>query len=73
MDDFIRLPYRIYAGCRQYVPDLEGEVRKLFNQQKNPVYEFALVQPFVAYRDGECVGRIGSRPLSVPSTRRGRR
>jgi len=58
MDDFIRLPYRIYENCPQYVPDLEGEIRKLFNQEKNPAYEFSQIQPFVAYRDGACVGRI---------------
>ena len=58
MDDFIRLPYRIYENCAQYVPDLEGEIRNLFNQKKNPAYEFSQIQPFVAYQDGDCVGRI---------------
>ena len=57
MDDFIRLPYYIYENCAQYVPDLEREIRNLFNQ-KNPACEFAQIQPFVAYRDGVCVGRI---------------
>ena len=57
MDDFIRLPYYIYENCAQYVPDLEREIRNLFNQ-KNPAREFAQIQPFVAYRDGVCVGRI---------------
>ena len=57
MDDFIRLPYYIYENCAQYVPDLEGEIRNLFNQ-KNPAHEFSQIQPFVAYRDGVCVGRI---------------
>jgi ribosomal protein S18 acetylase RimI-like enzyme len=58
MDDFIRLPYSIYQGCAQYVPDLEGEIRNLFNQKKNPASGFSQIQPFVAYRDGVCVGRI---------------
>lgn len=57
MDDFIRLPYYIYENCAQYVPDLEREIRNLFNQ-KNPACEFSQIQPFVAYRDGVCVGRI---------------
>ena len=57
MDDFIRLPYYIYENCAQYVPDLEREIRNLFNQ-KNPAREFAQIQPFVAYRDGVYVGRI---------------
>lgn len=58
MDDFIRLPYRIYENCAQYVPDLEGEIRNLFNEKKNPAFTFSQIQPFVAYRDGVCVGRI---------------
>ena len=58
MDDFIRLPYHIYENCPQYVPDLEGEIRNLFNQKKNPASGFSQIQPFVAYRDGVCVGRI---------------
>ena len=58
MDDFIRLPYRIYENCAQYVPDLEREIRNLFNEKKNPACSFSQIQPFVAYRDGECVGRV---------------
>ena len=58
MDDFIRLPYFIYKDCPQYVPDLEGEIRNLFNQKKNPAFKFSQIQPFVAYRNGVCVGRI---------------
>lgn len=58
MDDFIRLPYRIYENCAQYVPDLEGEIRNLFDEKKNPAFTFSQIQPFVAYRDGVCVGRI---------------
>ena len=58
MDDFIRLPYAIYEGCPQFVPDLEGEIRNLFNQKKNPAYAFSQIQPFVAYRHEVAVGRI---------------
>jgi hypothetical protein len=58
MDDFIRLPYFIYDNSPQYVPDLVGDVRDLFNQRKNPAYGFSQIQPFVAYHDGLCVVRI---------------
>ena len=58
MDDFIRLPYFIYQNYPQYVPDLEGDIRDLFNQKKNPAYEFSQIQPFVAYRNEVPVGRI---------------
>jgi hypothetical protein len=58
MDDFIRLPYAIYNNCPQYVPDLESDVRDIFNPKKNPAHSFSMIQPFVAYRDGVAVGRI---------------
>ena len=58
MDDFIRLPYHIYKDCPQYVPDLENDICNLFNQKKNPAYEFSQIQPFVAYRDKVALGRI---------------
>ena len=52
LHDFIRLPYHIYEGCPQYVPDLESSICDLFNPQKNPAFEFSHIQPFVAYRVG---------------------
>ena len=58
MDDFIRLPYSIYNNYPQYVPELEKDVRELFDSRKNPAYEFSQIQPFVAYRNEIAVGRI---------------
>ena len=58
MDDFIHLPFYIYKDCRQYVPDLDVDVRNLFDQRKNPAYEFSQIQPFVAYRNEVAVGRV---------------
>lgn len=58
MNDFIRVVKDIYEGCAQYVPDLESDVRQLFDSQKNPGLEFSDIQPFVAYQDGKPVGRI---------------
>lgn len=58
MEDFIRLPYLIYQDCQQYVPDLKSDIRDLFDQRKNPAYSFSEIQPFVAYSNEVCVGRI---------------
>ena len=58
LDDFIRLPYYIYEDCPQYVPDLESDIRNLFNPSKNPAFESSYIQPFVAYRNKVPVGRI---------------
>lgn len=58
MDDFIRVPQSIYQHCPQYVPDLESDVRKLFDAKENPGLEFSDIQPFVAYRQDVPVGRV---------------
>lgn len=56
---FVKLPSKIYQGNDCYIPDLEYDVRDTFNPKKNPGYECADVQPFIAVDDsGECVGRI---------------
>lgn len=58
MDDFIHMVDGIYADCLQYVPDLESDIRALFNRKTNPGLEFSEVQPFIAYRHEVPVGRI---------------
>ena len=58
MKDFLDLPARIYSGCAQYVPDFRSDIRRLFNPRYNAGLEFSSIQPFVAYKDGEPVGRI---------------
>ena len=58
MKDFIRVVEVIYKNIPQYVPDFESDTRRLFNPRTNPGLEFSSVQPFVAYRNGEAVGRI---------------
>ena len=59
MDDFVALPRYIYKDCAQYVPDLDMDVRAVFDFKKNAGLEFSDIQPFVAYDDGgRCVGRI---------------
>ena len=52
MDDFIRLPHMLHAGVSQYVPDLDRDVRAMFDRHRNSGLEFSIVQPFVAYVSG---------------------
>lgn len=58
MYDFIQFPYSIYKGCRQYVPELESDIRDLLDEKKNPAFSFSHIQPFVAYRNEVPLGRI---------------
>ncbi|HDR06671.1 MAG TPA: hypothetical protein ENN88_03470 [Candidatus Coatesbacteria bacterium] len=55
---FIYLPRRIYAGVPQWVPPLYDEERKYYDPRKNPAFASADARCFLAYRDGEAVGRI---------------
>ena len=58
MNDFICVPRAIYRDNGQYVPDLEGDVPKLFDPHNNSALEFSDIQPFVAYRDSVPSGRV---------------
>lgn len=58
--EFILFPWRIYRGDPNWVPPLLVEQRLLFNKAKHPFYEHGEVQPFLARRDGQVVGRIAA-------------
>lgn len=58
MSDFLNVVDGIYQDCLQYVPDLKSDIKDMFDKKKNPGLEFTNVQPFVAYRGTEPVGRI---------------
>lgn len=60
LGQFIRLPWRIYAGDPAWVPPLEQDVRKLLDPAKHPFHEHAEVATFLAWRNGEVVGRIAA-------------
>lgn len=58
MRDFIELPKRLYKGCKQFVPDLDSDVRKMFDSRRNSGLAFSEVEGFVAYNGSEAVGRV---------------
>ena len=58
MKDFVCVPKRIYSHCAQYVPDMERDIPSLFDSKRNSALEFSDIQPFIAYRKGEPVGRV---------------
>lgn len=58
MNDFIHFVNVVYRYCDQYVPDLERDIRSAFDQRKNAGMDFSDLQPFIAYKGKEVVGRI---------------
>ncbi len=57
---FIRLPWRLYRGEPNWVPPLLMDVKKRLARKKNPFFEHAEAEYFLAWRDGQPVGRISA-------------
>lgn len=57
---FVDLAYRLNDGDPNWVPPLKSEVYNLITPGKNPFFEHARVQFFLAKRNGEAVGRISA-------------
>jgi GNAT superfamily N-acetyltransferase len=57
---FLELPYRLYATEKRWVPPLRLERKEHVDPAKNPFFEHAEVQFFLAERDGRVVGRISA-------------
>ena len=57
---FIKLPWRLYRNEPNWVPPLLSERRRHLDRSKNPFFEHAEAEYFLASRDGEPVGRISA-------------
>lgn len=58
LQEFIDLPWKIYAAYPKWVPPLKKEVRRLLDPQSHPFWEFSERILFLARRGSEPVGRI---------------
>lgn len=57
---FVKFPFKLYQGDPNWVPPLIEERLDLFSPKKNPFWEHARCQLFLARRDGELVGTIAA-------------
>lgn len=57
---FVDVAYRLNASDRNWVPNLRSEEVAKFTPGKNPYFEHARVQLFLARREGRVVGRISA-------------
>ena len=57
---FLELPFRLYAIHPQWVPPLRAEEKKLMDQRKNPFFQHAMAQHYLARRGNRVVGRIAA-------------
>jgi len=57
---FIEYPFAKYRDDPHWVPPLLVAERQKFDRKKNPFYEHARVELFIAHRAGEVVGRVAA-------------
>jgi hypothetical protein len=57
---FVNLAWRVYENDPAWVPPLKDEVHGLITPGKNPWFEHARAQLWLAERDGQVVGRISA-------------
>jgi GNAT superfamily N-acetyltransferase len=57
---FIRFPWKIYQNDPAWVPPLIQERLQILSRRKNPFFEHAEAEYFLAERNGEVVGRLSA-------------
>lgn len=60
ISEFIALPKRLYRGRKGYIAPLDLERKEMLNRRKNPYFQHADGELFIARRAGEAVGRISA-------------
>jgi GNAT superfamily N-acetyltransferase len=55
---FVKVPFRLHRDQRQWVAPLIFERMQFLDRSRNPFFEHAEAEYFIAERDGEPVGRI---------------
>lgn len=58
LEAFIKLPWKIYADDRNFMPPPLFDVKKRLGKKSNPYFEHSEAEYFLALRNGEAVGRI---------------
>ena len=57
---FVEFPNRLYKGVEGYVPKLVADEMDTLSEKENPACRFSDLALFLAYRDGEIVGRVAA-------------
>ena len=57
---FVTLPNKMYRDVPQFMPPFVSDDMDDWNPKKNPAYEYCEARCWLAYRNGEIVGRIGA-------------
>ncbi|WP_185148338.1 GNAT family N-acetyltransferase [Riemerella anatipestifer] len=58
LKDFIKFPNNLYKENSNYVPPLNNDEKNIWNAKENPALSYSDAEQYLAYRNGEVVGRI---------------
>ena len=58
--DFVMFPFSLYKDCDYWVPPIISEELETMDKEKNPVFENAEAEFYIAKKDGVTVGRIAA-------------
>jgi len=57
---FVKFPFKLYKDNKYWVPPIIKDEVSGFDMNKNPVFQHAEARFFLAYKNGEIVGRIAA-------------
>ena len=57
---FVKFPFKLYKDSKYWVPPIISEELKTFSKKENPVFNDADAKLFLAYKNGEIVGRVAA-------------
>ena len=60
MKTFVRFGNRLYKGNRYYVPSMPSDDIATFDKGHNGAFAFSEAELYLAYKDGEVVGRVAA-------------
>lgn len=60
LKQFVKLPFKLYKGNRYWIPPIIKDEMSQLSTDSNPFYKNVDAKFWTAWRDKECVGRIGA-------------
>ncbi len=57
---FVRFANKLYEGNKYYVPSMPFDDMDTFNPKENGAYDFSKAELYLAYKDGQLVGRVAA-------------
>ena len=60
LKSFVRFANKLYKGNPYYVPSMPFDDLNTFDKKSNGAYDFCEAEFYLAYQDGEVVGRVAA-------------